>query len=93
MKIVFKVTNLFTQTNNTTKEEFVKLQLVKEITKDINGCKTKAKLVAYHNVQSTTLSVGDDFVYDDTNYEMVNQQYKSEDDVIKNQKVIYLKAE
>lgn len=93
MKIVFKVTKLFPMVNGETKEEFTKLQLVKTVTKEINGSKTTARLVAYHNVQSTTLTEGSDFVYDDTNYEMVNKLYVDEQGLQQSQKVIYLKAE
>lgn len=93
MKIKFNVSKIFNMTNSKTEEAFVKLQLVKVVNKEINGCMTVARLVAYHNVQSTKLEVGDEFMFDDINYEMVKQQYADESGVVKQQNIIYLKAE
>lgn len=92
-KIIFTVSNIFEMINSKTDEKFYKLQLVKTVEKTINGSVTKARLVAYHNVQSTTLKVDDKFEFDTVNYEMVEQQFADEQGVIKTQKVIYLKAE
>jgi hypothetical protein len=66
-KIIFKVTNVWEYTNGKTGETFKKLQLIHEGKPFVkNGCDYTPKTVAYHTASKCTLSVGDDFIYDDS---------------------------
>lgn len=93
MKILFKVSAVETRVNPKDNSEFVSISLVKEKEVELNGCKTIAKLYADHACASTTLKVGDTFLFDSEQYNMVQRPYVNAQGVTKTANSIFARAE
>ena len=93
MKIVFKVSKVNVYTNSVTNEEFTSISLFKEVKKEINGSLSVGRKYAEHACVSTTKKVGDDFIFDSEEYDMVKQAYKTDEGVEKFANKIYLRAD
>jgi len=93
MKILFTVSAVETRVNPKDKSEFVSLLLEKVNEVEENGCVTIAKLYADHACQSTTLKVGDTFLFDSEKYNMVQRPYVNAQGVSKVANSIFARAE
>jgi hypothetical protein len=93
MKITFKVSAINTRVNSSTNEEFISISLSKEVKKTINGCESVGKKYAEHACASTTLKVGDNFVFDSDLYDMREREYVNAEGQPRTANVIYLRAD
>lgn len=93
MKILFTVSAVETRVNPKDNSEFVSISMFKEKKVEENGCVTMAKLYADHACQSTTLKVGDTFLFDSEKYNMVQRPYVNAQGVSKVANSIFARAE
>ena len=92
MKIVFQVSAINTRVNPKDNSEFTSISLFKEIKKEVNGTVSIGRLYADHACESTTLKVGDSFIFDSDNYNMVQRTYVDDQGITKTANTIYLKV-
>ncbi len=92
MQIIFNVSAINTRVNPKDNSEFKSISLFKEVKKVINGTESIGRLYADHACVSTELKVGDTFLFDSKDYNMVQRTYVDEQGVTKTANTIYLKV-